>query len=101
MIQNGQIQELLKELTSEARIAAFVAAFEATSLRRPRCANDPPPFAVLRHAHHLINRTGLDVLLLEIGDRTPNDQATHPDDDIRAEQVEGSWRFSHRDGTPW
>jgi uncharacterized cupin superfamily protein len=53
------------------------------------------------NAHHLINRTGLDVVLLEIGDRTPNDQATYPDDDLRAEQVEGSWRFSRRDGSPW
>jgi uncharacterized cupin superfamily protein len=52
-------------------------------------------------AHHLVNETDEDVLYLEIGDRTPGDGVTYPDDDIAAEAVDGKWRFVHRDGTPY
>lgn len=52
-------------------------------------------------AHHLVNETGEDVLYLEIGDRTPGDAATYPDDDIVAEVVNGTWRFARKDGTPY
>ena len=54
------------------------------------------------NAHHLVNRTRDDVLYLEIGDRTPNDEVTYPDDDIKAVQEEKDrYRFLHRDGTPY
>jgi uncharacterized cupin superfamily protein len=53
------------------------------------------------NAHHLVNQTGEDVVYLEIGDRTPGDAATYPDDDIVAEAVDGKWRFAHKDGTPY
>ena len=54
------------------------------------------------NAHHLINRTGDDVVYLEIGDRTPGDAATYPDDDIKAElQDTGLYRFTHKDGSPF
>jgi uncharacterized cupin superfamily protein len=53
-------------------------------------------------AHHLINGTSEDVLYLEIGDRTPGDSATYPDDDIAALlDPEGRWRFTRKDGTPY
>ena len=52
-------------------------------------------------AHHLVNETQEDVLFLEIGDRTPGDAATYPDDDLRAELVDGAWRFTRKDGTAW
>lgn len=52
-------------------------------------------------AHHLRNETGEDVVYLEIGDRTPGDEAAYPDDDIAAAVVEGRWRFAHKDGTPY
>jgi uncharacterized cupin superfamily protein len=52
-------------------------------------------------AHHLINETDADVVYLEIGDRTPGDGATYPDDDLAAATVEGRWRFVHKDGTPY
>ena len=51
------------------------------------------------NAHHLINRTDEEVVYLEVGDRTPGDEATYPDDDLKAEQLEGAWRFTHRDGS--
>jgi len=51
--------------------------------------------------HHLVNETTEDVVYLEIGDRTPGDTATYPDDDIAAVAVDGKWRFAHKDGTPY
>ncbi len=52
-------------------------------------------------AHHLVNRTGRDVLYLEVGDRQPGDGATYPDDDLAVEVgPDGKWRYSRRDGTP-
>jgi uncharacterized cupin superfamily protein len=52
-------------------------------------------------AHQLVNRSDADVLYLEIGDRTPSDSATYPDDDLAARLVDGQWRFTHADGTPY
>lgn len=50
------------------------------------------------NAHHLVNETDADVLYLEIGDRTPGEQASYPDDDIQAVQINGQWRFARKDG---
>ena len=52
-------------------------------------------------AHHLVNETAEDVVYLEIGDRTPGDGASYPDDDLAVVIVDGKWRFSHKDGTPY
>jgi uncharacterized cupin superfamily protein len=52
-------------------------------------------------AHHLVNRTGSDVVFLEVGDRTPGDAALYPDDDIQAAHVGGAWKFTRKDGTPY
>lgn len=51
--------------------------------------------------HQLINRTSEDVLYLEVGDRSPGDTVSYPDDDLQAILVEGKWRFAHKDGTPY
>ena len=51
--------------------------------------------------HHLVNRTNEDVVFLEVGDRTPGDAVTYPDDDLAASLVDGAWRFFHKDGTPY
>jgi uncharacterized cupin superfamily protein len=53
------------------------------------------------NAHRLINETGNEVVYLEVGDRTPGDEGSYPDDDIRAALVEGKWRFVHKDGSPY
>jgi len=53
------------------------------------------------NAHHLVNETSEAVVYLEIGDRTPGDQGTYPDDDLAAVQASGTWRFVHKDGTPY
>ena len=53
-------------------------------------------------AHHLENRTDALVVYLEIGDRTPGDEGFYPYDDRMAQQQpDGSWRFTHKDGTPY
>ena len=53
-------------------------------------------------AHHLVNRTKHDVLYLEVGDRTPGDSGTYPDDDLVAGLgPDGRWRFTRKDGTPY
>jgi uncharacterized cupin superfamily protein len=53
-------------------------------------------------AHQLVNRSGSDVLYLEIGDRTPGDSAEYPQDDLAvAMDGQGRWVFSRKDGTPY
>jgi uncharacterized cupin superfamily protein len=53
--------------------------------------------------HHLVNRTKSDVVYLEIGDRTPGDTATYPDDDlVTTKSPDGKSRaFTHKNGTPY
>jgi uncharacterized cupin superfamily protein len=53
------------------------------------------------NAHHLVNETPQDVVYLEIGDRTPGDSATYPDDDLAVASVDGKWKVTHKDGTPY
>ena len=51
--------------------------------------------------HQLVNQTGADVVYLEIGDRTPGDEGTFPDDDLKAVLIDGKWHFAHKDGSPY
>ena len=53
------------------------------------------------NAHRLINETSEEVVYLEVGDRTPGDEGSYPDDDIKAVLVNGAWTFVHKDGTPY
>lgn len=53
------------------------------------------------NGHHLINETSEDVVYLEMGDRTPGDEGSYPDDDLKAALVDGKWKFVHKDGTPY
>lgn len=53
------------------------------------------------NGHHLANETAEDVVYLEVGDRTPGDVGTYPDDDLRVVVVEGKLLFTHKDGTPY
>ena len=70
----------------------------ATPLAPGMCAGFP---AGTGNAHHLVNRTERDVLYLEIGDRSPGDSASYPDDDLLAVLGgDGKWRYTRKDGTP-
>jgi uncharacterized cupin superfamily protein len=53
------------------------------------------------NGHRLINETAGEVVYLEVGDRTPGDEGSYPDEDLKATLVEGRWRFVHKDGTPY
>lgn len=53
-------------------------------------------------AHHVVNRGSEELTYLEIGDRSPGDAVTYPDDDLVAVLNEsGQWAFSHKDGSPY
>jgi uncharacterized cupin superfamily protein len=52
--------------------------------------------------HQLVNRSYAPVLYLEIGDRTPDDYATYPHDDLAfTQRGDGSWELTHKDGTSY
>ena len=51
------------------------------------------------NGHRLVNETAEEVVYLEVGDRTPGDEASYPDDDLQARQVDGGWEFARRDGS--
>jgi uncharacterized cupin superfamily protein len=71
---------------------------EEIVLRPGMCAGFPAEGA----AHCLINRTDRDVVYLEIGDRSPGDEASYPDDDLKAALgVDGRWIMTHKDGRPY
>lgn len=59
-------------------------------------------FAKSGEAHQLINRSGAEAVILEIGDRTAGDQVTYPEDDLQAIMGEdGKWRYMRKDGLAW
>ncbi|HEY1382577.1 MAG TPA: cupin domain-containing protein [Dongiaceae bacterium] len=59
-------------------------------------------FPAMGIAHQLVNRTQHDVLVLEVGDRTPGDEGSYPKDDIQAALgPDGKWLFRHKDGRPY
>jgi uncharacterized cupin superfamily protein len=53
------------------------------------------------NAHHLLNETDAQANYLEIGDRTAGDEVVYPDDNLPAIEVDGAWRFLHKDGSPY
>lgn len=67
------------------------------ALRPGMCAGFPAGGV----AHHLVNRTKRDVVYLEIGDRSPGDEGSYPNDDIKAVLVDGKWAFARKDGTAY
>lgn len=53
------------------------------------------------NAHQLVNKSGEDVVYLEVGDRTLGDVASYPDDDLAAKQLDGQWHFTRKNGEPY
>lgn len=53
------------------------------------------------NAHRLLNETDDDVVYIEVGDRTPGDEASYPDDDLKASLIDGRWVFTHKNGDPY
>jgi uncharacterized cupin superfamily protein len=49
--------------------------------------------------HQLVNHSNAVVVYLEVGDRSPDDEAYYPDDDLIAKSVaDGGRIFTHKDG---
>lgn len=51
--------------------------------------------------HQLVNNTSEEIVYLEVGDRSAGDFGSYPDDDLRAESVDGQWLFTHKNGEPY
>ena len=51
--------------------------------------------------HQLFNPGPETVVYLEVGDRSPGDMVSYPDDDLMAQLVDGRWRFLHKDGSSY
>lgn len=67
-------------------------------LKPGMCAGFP---AGCGDAHRFLNRTTSDAKLLVIGDRTPDDEISYPDVDMRAVLgPDGVYRFSKKSGEP-
>lgn len=52
-------------------------------------------------AHQLVNRSNAVAVYLEMGDRNDNDVASYPRDDLQAVRDGSTWRFVHKDGSPY
>lgn len=50
------------------------------------------------NGHHLYNDTQEPVDYLEVGDRSPHDEVTYPDDDLVARWLDGRWQFFRKNG---
>ena len=51
--------------------------------------------------HHLVNRSQRPARYLEIGDRADGDEVTYPDVDLLGREIDGKFRFLHKDGKPY
>ena len=69
----------------------------AQTLGPGMCAGFP---AGTGDAHRFVNRSAADVILLVVGDKSPNDEATYPDIDMHAKlSADGKNAFTRKDGT--
>lgn len=76
--------------------AVLISNAGETLLAPGMCAGCP---AGSGDAYQLANRGSDDVLYLEIGDRSPGDVVSYPDDDLQAVMGDdGRWHFARKDG---
>ena len=57
--------------------------------------------AGVANGHHLVNRSGLDALLLEIGTRSRAERAHYPDVDLAFVSDESGRHFTRKSGEPY
>ena len=67
-----------------------------TALQAGDCAAFPKGTG---NGHHMINRSGVTAVYLEVGSRSPDDLTTCSDIDMMSANADG--RFVHKDGTPY
>lgn len=87
--------EFIYVLSGRIRLECDLGVWE---LDAGMCAGFP---AGTGNAHRLVNPGPEAATYLEVGDRTPGDIATYPDDDLVAKAVNGAWAFFHKDGQPY
>jgi uncharacterized cupin superfamily protein len=51
------------------------------------------------NGHQLVNQSEHRVIYLEVGDRTADDEANYPDNDLVAKASPNGWIFTHKDAT--
>jgi uncharacterized cupin superfamily protein len=51
--------------------------------------------------HCLVNRSGEDAVLLEVGSRAPREEVEYPDRDLLFRRDEGGIRYLHKSGGPY
>lgn len=57
--------------------------------------------AGVANGHMLVNRSAAPASYLEIGTRSPNEQASYPDVDLAGSKLAGRYVFTKKDGTPY
>jgi uncharacterized cupin superfamily protein len=57
--------------------------------------------AGVANGHCLVNRSGSEVLFLEVGTRAATETAEYPDIDLRAVKDANGYRFTRKDGTSY
>ena len=71
----------------------------AQTLSAGMCAGFP---AGTGDAHRFLNKSQDDVLLLVVGDKSPNDEVAYPDIDMHGKMsADGKYVFTRKDGTPF
>ena len=71
-----------------------------TPLRTGDCAAFPKSSSNSSgNGHHLVNRSSMMAVYLEVGSRQPQDLTTCSDVDMMSSNADG--RFVHKDGTPY
>jgi uncharacterized cupin superfamily protein len=53
------------------------------------------------NGHHLVNKSGRDVLLLEIGTRSKHERAEYSDVDMLVIRDDQGTRYTHKNGEPY
>ena len=92
---HGKQDEFVYVLEGEA---VLITDAGETTLKAGACAGFK---AGTGDAHHLVNRSKTDVLVLEVGDRSAGDTVVYPDDDVAAVfGADGKWQYTRKDGTP-
>lgn len=95
MHTHSKQDELVYVLEGEAVLATPSGE---TRLSPGMCAGFPAG----GEAHHILNRSDHDLVILEIGDRSKGDEGTYPQDDLRAMMgKDGKWYFTRKDGTSY
>lgn len=95
MHTHSEQEELVYVLEGDAVLATPSGE---TPLSAGMCAG----FPARGEAHHILNRSDRDLVILEIGDRKDGDRGSYPQDDLEAVMgTGGKWRFTRKDGMPY